>query len=101
MGARDLDEESQEKRSTIKRFLPLIYLVFAVFVIGGLWLMRVPQSIILIAIFILFIGMHLFGHGSHGSHGGGCCGPAGGHEHERETNPESKGDKADESGHKH
>lgn len=93
-----MDEKSHEKRNPIMRFLPLIYLVFAVLVIGGLWLLRVPQSIILIAIFILFIGMHFFGHGGHSGHGGGgCCGP-GGHDQGKEPR---EGDKKDEGGHKH
>ena len=30
------------------------------------------QNWIWVVIFVLFIGMHLFGHGRHG--GGGCCG---------------------------
>lgn len=49
------------------------------------------QNWIWVVIFVLFIGMHLFGHGGHGGHGGrggggGCCGggddqrPAGGEE---------------------
>lgn len=47
------------------------------------------QNWVWVVIFVLFIGMHLFGHGGHGGHGGrggGCCGggddqrPSGGEE---------------------
>ena len=27
-----------------------------------------------VVFFVLFIGMHLFGHSGHGGRGGGCCG---------------------------
>ena len=30
-----------------------------------------------VLIFVLFIGLHLFGHGSHGGRGGGCGGHGG------------------------
>ena len=35
------------------------------------------QNWVWVVIFVLFIGMHLFGHAGHGGHGGrggGCCG---------------------------
>lgn len=36
------------------------------------------QNWIWVVIFVLFIGMHLFGHGGHGGRGGGgCCGGGG------------------------
>ena len=35
------------------------------------------QNWIWVVFFVLFIGMHLFGHGGHG--GGGGCGGGGGH----------------------
>jgi hypothetical protein len=98
-----MDEKSHEKISPVMRFLPLTYLVFAVLVIGGLWLAGVSQSIILIAIFLLFMGMHVFGHGGHrghGGHGGGCCGPMGGGKRDNEPQ-KGEGDKKDEGSHRH
>jgi len=46
------------------------------------------QNWVWVVVFVVFIGMHLFGHGGHGDRGGrgGCCGggddqrPAGGEE---------------------
>jgi hypothetical protein len=35
------------------------------------------QNWIWVVFFVLFVGMHLFGHGSHGGHGG-CGGGSGG-----------------------
>lgn len=32
------------------------------------------QNWVWVVIFVLFIGMHLLGHGGHGGRGGGCCG---------------------------
>lgn len=47
-----------------------------------------------LAIFIAFIGMHLFGHGGHG---GGCGGSHGGH---RPTDEEKKSEQSP-PGHQH
>ena len=53
------------------------------------------QNWIWVVIFVLFIGMHLFGHGGHGGRGG-CCG---GHD-QRPADGEQPG-KDKPQGHQH
>ncbi len=51
------------------------------------------QNWIWVVFFVLFIGMHLFGHGGHGGHGG--CGGGG------DKQPPAGGGKDKPQGHQH
>ena len=55
------------------------------------------QNWIWVVFFVLFIGMHLFGHGGHGGRGGGCCG---GRDDQRPTEGAQPG-KDKPQGHQH
>lgn len=57
------------------------------------------QNWIWVVFLVLFVGMHLFGHGGHGGHGGGCGG--GGHGHDQEPVGGERPGKDKPQGHQH
>ncbi len=51
-----------------------------------------------VVVFVVFFGLHLFGHGGHGGHGGGC---GGGHGGQRPSDKDEKRTEPPPSGHQH
>lgn len=66
---------------------------------------RLAENWFWVLIGILFVGMHLFGHGGHGGgrghggHGGGCCGH-GGNDSKDQSRADTEG-RDKHSGHRH